>query len=396
MKNNYKMRWDQLTIAVFLTFSIWAPLFAIPPMETILTKNFSISHFQVGLLFSGPVIMLALVAIPAGIIADKIGIKRAIGIGAILALIGAVLRGTATSYLSLFFFSLVLGLGLGFSFTNLPKLARALSLPRQTTLIMGILNGGGVMAGIGVALAITVPLIYPLTNSYSGVFYIWSIPLLIATVLWWTLVSESPRTSSKIETEKVYSPKIKRLFQNKILWLLAVLLFLHNFLFYTWSGWIPTYLLERGFSAGSAGLTTSIMLWVSIPTVILVPLLTSKANLPRKIFIWIPSLAYAFLSAGILYASGFTIWLIMATSGFVNVLRFNTLLTLPVEFAPAERAGAASGIVVAFGYIGAVAGPIISGQILDVTGSFTVIFGILVMVSLISTGLAFFIPGTSH
>jgi len=396
MENNHKMRWKQLVLAVFLTFSIWAPLFAIPQMEPILTKNFAISHFQVGLLFSGPIIMLALAAIPAGIIADKIGIKRAIGIGAILALIGAVLRGSATSYLSLFLFSLILGLGLGFSFTNLPKLARAMGKPRQTPLMMGILNGGGVMAGIGVALAITVPLIYPLTNTYSGVFYIWSVPLLIATVLWWALVSEPPRTSSKIVTEKAPAQNTKGLFQNKILWLLAVLLFLHNFIFYSWSGWIPTYLMEKGASASSAGLTTSIMLWVSIPTVILVPLLAVKFNLPRKLFIWIPSLVYAFLSAGILYASGFSVWLIMATAGFVNVLRFNTLITLPVEFAPAERAGAASGIVVAFGYIGAVAGPIISGQILDVTGSFSVIFGILVMVSLISTGLAFFIPKSSH
>jgi cyanate permease len=396
MPNNNKMRRDMLAVSVFLTFSIWAPLFAVPPMETILSKDLAISHLQTGLLFSGPVIMLAVSAIPAGILADKIGIKRAIGIGAVVAFIGAVLRGTATNYSSLIIFSLIFGLGLGWCFANLPKLARSWSPPRQTILTMGILNGGGVMSGAGLALAITVPLIYPLFNSYSGVFYIWSIPLLIATVLWWTMVPEILHPSTEIKPGRLQPTGLKELFNNKILWLLAFLLFLHNFLFYTWSGWIPTFLLEKGADTNSAGLTTSVMLWVSIPTVILVPLLTSQSNLQRKLFIWIPSLTYAFLSVGILYASLFSVWFIMAISGFVNVLRFNTLLTLPVEIMPKERAGAASGVVVAVGYLGAVVGPVIAGQILDVTGKFVIIFIILTVISLISTGFALFIPRSSH
>ncbi|MBZ2166718.1 MFS transporter [Methanobacterium sp. VT] len=71
--------------------------------------------------------MIALVAIPAGIIADKVGLKRAIGIGAIIACIGAVLKGTSSSYSTLLIFSIVFGLGMGFTFANLPKLARSCS-----------------------------------------------------------------------------------------------------------------------------------------------------------------------------------------------------------------------------------------------------------------------------
>jgi MFS transporter, CP family, cyanate transporter len=388
------MRWDLLAIAVVLIFSIWAPLFAIPPMETSLSQSLSISHFQAGLLFSGPVIMLAISAIPAGIIADKIGYKRTIGIGAILALIGVALRGTAAGYSGLLVYSLIFGLGLGCAFANMPKMARSLSPSGQTILTMGIINGGGVMAGAGVALAATIPWIYPLTNSYSGVFYIWSIPLLVATILWWTLVPEPPRTGTIIDSEKAPSLKLRQLFGNKVLWLLACLLFLHNFVFYTWSGWIPTYLMAKGASATSSGLTTSVMLWVSIPTVILVPLFVSRTRFPRQLFVLIPSFVYICLSAGILFAPVFSILFIMAVSGFVNVLRFNTLLTLPVEFVPAERAGVASGLVVAFGYVGAVIGPLISGRILDVTASFTAIFSILAIVSLVSAGLAFLIPKT--
>ncbi|HEY0196270.1 MAG TPA: MFS transporter, partial [Methanobacterium sp.] len=78
-----------------------------------------VSHFQIGLLFSAPIVMIALAAIPAGIIADRIGIKKVIGIGAIIALIGVLLRGTASGYLNLLIFSLIFGFGMGLTFANL-------------------------------------------------------------------------------------------------------------------------------------------------------------------------------------------------------------------------------------------------------------------------------------
>ena len=387
-----KIPGKRLAVAVFLTFTILAGLFAVPPMETILAQELSISHFQTGLLFSGPIIMLAISAIPAGIIADRIGLKKAIGIGAILLFIGTVLRGVATTYPSLLILSLIFGLGMGWSFALLPKVARSWSPPRKTLIVMGIINAGGVMCGIGTALAITVPFIYPLTHSYHIVFYVWSIPILIAGILWWTTIREAPRRSAESVPATTQNSDSKPLIKNKVLWLLAFLLFLHNYVFYTWSGWLPTYLLQRGVNVSSAGLMTSIMLWVGVPTVILIPLLSAGSDVPRKVFVWIPSIAFIILTAGILFAPRWLVWIIIGLSGMMNVLRFNTLLVLPVELVPRERAGMASGIAVAIGYIGAVAGPAIAGNILDVSGSFEIVFVILTAISIISTVFAFLIP----
>ena len=86
------------------------------------------------------------------------------------------------------------------------------------------------------------------------------------------------------------------------------------------------------------------------------------------------------------------VWLIIALSGMMNVLRFNTLLVLPVELVPRERAGMASGIAVAIGYLGAVVGPAVGGNILDLTGNFQIVFGTLTIISVISTVFAFLIP----
>jgi cyanate permease len=395
VNNNYKIPWNVLIIAIFLNFCTWAYLFITPPMETILSADLHISHFQISLLFSAPILMIAIVAIPVGIIADRIGLKRVIGVGAIIACIGAVFRGTASTYSDLLIFSLIFGFGMGWTFANLPKLARSCSSSQQTGFVMGIITGFGLLSGIGTALAITVPLIYPLTNSYHGVFYIWSVPLVIATILWWIIVREPPCPGDEIESEKTKSVELKHVLKNKTLWLLAFILLLHNIFFYTWSGWLPTYLVEKGVSLGVAGVLTSVMLWVGVPTVIVVPMLISRTEIPKKLLIWLPSLIFAFLAIWILYASEFSIWFIMAIAGIINILRFNTLLSLPVEIMPKEHAGVAGGVVVSIGYIGAVIGPSMAGRILDVTGSFQIIFIILAVLSLITMGMAFLIPSNS-
>lgn len=81
----------------------------------------------------------------------------------------------------------------------------------------------------------------------------------------------------------------------------------------------------------------------------------------------------------------------MVIAGIINILRFNTLLSLPVEIMPKEHSGVAGGVVVSVGYLGAVIGPSMAGQILDITGSFQSIFIILLVLSVITMRLTFLI-----
>lgn len=388
---NLGMPRDLLVIAVLLNFATWAPLFSIPPLETILAKDLGVTNFQASLLFSGPIMMLALMAIPAGLIADRIGIKKAVGIGGILVFAGTLFEGIAGGYNGLILASLILGLGIGWTFSSLPKLVRAYSLPRQTFQIMGILNGAGLVPGIALATTISVPWLYPVTQSYRGVFFIWSIPIMLTTVLWWILMRE-PRLIVQESPAGKTTLTIKKLFANKTLRLLASLLFLHNYFFYSWAGWIPAFLIQKGFSPATAGLIASVMVWVTIPTALLVPIIFARTRVQRRLFIWVPSLVFTCLAAGILYTAPFSLWFFMAVAGIANILRFNVLLILPVEVVPPEQFGAASGVVLAVGYLGAVIGPVVAGYILDVTLGFQITFIILSAMSLLTLGLAFLVP----
>ena len=91
-------------------------------MEHILKEGFFLTHAQTSLLFTGPLLMLAAVGFPGGLLADRFGAKKIIGIGAIIMVIGSILRSTATSASSLLAFTFIYGAGLGLSFPNLPKM----------------------------------------------------------------------------------------------------------------------------------------------------------------------------------------------------------------------------------------------------------------------------------
>lgn len=139
------------------------------------------------------------------------------------------------------------------------------------------------------------------------------------------------------------------------------------------------------------------MLWIGVPAVILITRLSYKLGV-RKPFLWVPSIILAFTAWAIIPVNLTMSWLLMVLMGIATTTRFTTILTLPVEMMPQEQSGAASGLVMSVGYIGAIIGPLIGGHILDTSGSFLIIFLMLIAVSIASfvISLAISETGVGH
>lgn len=383
-----------LAVTLLLTFGIWAPLIAIPPLESVLSSQFEISHALSGLLFSAPIAVLALTAIPAGFLADRIGLKQVIGIGAVVVALGSALRGAATSFGSLLSFDLLYGLGLGLVFPNLPKLARHCSIRERAGITIGSLTAAILLAG-ALALAITVPLVYSPTGSLRAVFYIWSIPAAAAALLWVLLIRDPPCASAGIEPVRFGMAALRRVVGRRQLWLVAFLFLLHNVVLYAWVGWIPEFLRSIGAGDNSAGLIASLTFWIGIPSVLLLARLSFRIG-RRKPFLWAPSIMLALVCAGVLLNNIALSWALMMLVGVAASIRFTTILALPVEMVLPGEGGSASGLVMSVGYIGALVGPFVGGLVLDHTGRFEGIFIFLAVVSLVNTGVALLAPETGR
>ncbi|MFC2045283.1 CynX/NimT family MFS transporter [Chloroflexota bacterium] len=385
------MPWTMLGIAFILVFSMSVPMFCVPPMEHILKEELLLSHAQTSLLFTAPFIGIAALAIPGGMLADRIGIRKAAGIGAIIIAVGALLRGTTTDYLTIFTFTLLVGVGSALVFPNLPKLV-SLWVPRDRFGAATGIYAAATSVSNAIAVSITLPLIFPITGTFQGTFLIWGIPAVIAAVVWWTLAKDPP--SINIPQEQVIREHMpfRAVLKNKSLWLVAILFFLHNIFFTSWIGWAPALMQEKGAAPEVAALIASVTMWIAIPTVIFVPRLSDRLGL-RKPFLWVSSTILVFASLWAVYVSVPMGWLLMAIVGLSSYSRFVTVMVLQAEIMP-KQVGLASGFILSIGFIGGVIGPWIGGYTLDVTGSLNLSMLILMGVSAAMAVIAIRIPET--
>ena len=382
-------------ISTFLIgIAMWSPIYCIPPMESILKEALSLSHGQVGLLFSAPALMVVAMSIPAGIVADKIGVRSAVGIGLVVMVAGAVMRGMVNSYASLLASMFIFGGGFAWTFTNLPKIVSTFAGRAKAVVTMGLANSG-MPVGTALGMALTIPVILPITRSYQGAFLVWSIPTVVVAILWWVIVRE-PEPNKRLggfpKPAKTQA-SFRTVIRNKNVILISALMFLHQFFIWSWTGWAPTLLMLKGASLGLAGLIASMTVWAIIPTFLLMPGLSYRLGL-RKPFLWIPSVVLAFIAWLATKASILVSWFIMALVGVAASTRFITLFTLPIEIMPGEDVGTASGIMLSLGYIGAVIGPLVGGRILDSSQSLDKMLLVLVFASVAAALVSLGIPET--
>lgn len=369
--NGYKGAWTMLVCAWLLGFAMYAPMLCIPPIAHIIKEELGVSHAAVGLLFSMPVTVLIVLAIPSGFLADRLGTQKAVGIGAIVLAVGSLLRGSCHSFGCLLASTSLYGIGFSVIYPNLPKLVGNWFPREKVGLVTGIYSTG-ITTGGTIALAITLPLIFPMTKTIRGTFVIWSIPAVAAAILWWLvaknppapIVSAIPAAAGSRAALPSYS-----LWRDKNMWFIALLLFFNDIHFYTWSGWSPALLMTKGASPDLASLIASSRGWAGFFVIFLMPWASYKVGL-RKPFMWGSALLLAFASWVAVYIPVSMGWPLMLVVGVATSGTFSMILALPLELLPNEYVGKASGTVLSIGYLGGLVGPWFAGRVADVTANF--------------------------
>lgn len=382
--------WIILGCAWLLAFAMYCPMLCIPPMVHIIKREMGVSNAQLGFLFSVPVTTLVAIAIPSGLLADRLGTRRAVGIGAVVMAAGSLLRGTATTFGTLLVFTGLYGIGFSIVYPNLPKLV-GLWFPREKVGLATGVYSTGITAGSTISLALTLPLILPLAKTIQGAFVLWSAPAAVAALLWWVIARDPPHPRpTPVDGPRGASPT-GSLWKDKNMWLIALLLFLNNFHFYTWSGWTPALLMLKGARPELAALIASSRGWSGLPAMFLMPWVSHKIGL-RRPFIWGSALLLVLASWVALYAPVSLGWPIMAVVGITTSGTFSMILALPLEILPNRSMGTATGTVLAIGYLGGLAGPWLAGRMMDSTGSLNMALVTLAATGLIWTFIGFLIP----
>jgi CP family cyanate transporter-like MFS transporter len=333
-----------------------------------------------GLVFSIPILTLALVAPFGGAWADRLGPRRIGTAGLALVGVGGLLRGFSVDLTSVLAFSVLFGAGWGLSLPNLPKIVGGWFEKKTSGTVTGIYSTG-IYVGAGIATAVT------LSSSWRTNLIGWGILSLLVSILWWAMIRDPIRS-------KADPSNLAGVLRNRSLLVLTAIFFLGaNVTFYTLTGWLPQILSSTSW-LGSATFVASLLSFFAAPATILVPLASDRIRL-RRPFLLIPCLAgsvasYALLSGPISLQAASVAMLGISISAI-----FVICLTLSAELVDPRMVGSASGIML-LAYTGGVLGPWLSGFTQDLTGGFTPTMVMLVASFLVSAVLALALPETGR
>jgi cyanate permease len=385
--------WFVVGCAWLLSFAAFSRILCLPPIGNILKQTLSITHSKVGLIFSLPVAILAASTIPSGLFIDRVGPRRAAGIGAIAMAAGSLASGTISDLQSLLLYTSIFGIGFSITFTSLPKLIGLWFSADQVGLATGIYVTG-IGAGSAISLGITLPIIFPITNTLRGTLLIWSIPGVLGAILWWFFVKEHPSFCSGqgSRTKKEKEGQSYSGWKDRNVWLTAFILFFLNIQFYTWAGWTPQLMVLKGAKPEVAAFMISFNAWISIPFMFLIPWASQKIGLVKP-FIWLAGLGFLLCAWAAIYIPVPLGWPLMFFLGMLLAI-FPLVLALPVHFVPVESVGEATGIVLSIGYVGALVGPWMAGYILDMSGSLNQAYIFLIGASIVLSVFGLLLPET--
>ena len=374
-----------LILAWWMGFTMWGLLLAVGPLLPSIQAELGLGFTSRSLVLALPFLSVATAAIPGGYLADRRGIRGAVGVGSGVAVVGAGLRAVPGPAYILLVAAVVFGVGLGLVIPNLPKLVSTRFQQERRGLATGI-YATGLIAGSLCGVYLT-GLLANSIGSWRVALATWAVAGAIAVASWWIFL---PRDDPVwMAPARGYG----RLMHRGDLWILAFLFAAGNASYFFLVGAYPDYLVSRGVASEAAFGYLSLLIGVGIPAIFAAPILSDRVGL-RRPFLWGPHIAIAALLLTLPLIPGGALVLASVGLGFAEMAIFALALLLPVDLFSSEEVGRASGIVISVAYAGALLGPVAFGVILDLTQSFSVALGTFALLSVASAAATFTLPET--
>ncbi|MEW5809259.1 MAG: MFS transporter [Actinomycetota bacterium] len=321
-----------------------------------------------GLLTTLPVLVFGLVAPLAPRCAARFGIERTV-FGAMLVLVVASAVRLVPTPTALFAGSALAGVGIGVCNVVLPSLIKR-DFVHHSGLMTGLysmtLSGGAAAAA-----ALTIPIDHALGRDWRLALASWGVCAAIALLVWVPQLRRVHRVRA--------GGAAATLWRNPIAWAVTIFMAAQSFIFYTFTAWLPEFLVARGMSAGSAGAVLALGQVAGLMMSLLAPIVAGRFADQRVITMAALALTAVGFVGLLTMPSLPTLWtmLVMAGPGASISL---ALLFMVLRSTSTHQTGQVSGMAQSVGYCVAAIGPVAIGALHDLTGSWTVAMTVLALV----------------
>jgi MFS family permease len=371
-------------VAVTLLFSLgWVFMYAdrniLSPVMSIIQDQWGLNKGQLGLMSTVFFITYALMQIPTGYLADRIGRVRVVVAGYVVFGIGTILSGFAPGFMIFLLMRAFTGIGEGTFYSPVYGISSSYISDKWRGVSAALINSG-MAVGISLGFIGSSYLTFTLGLEWQLSFVIFGLAtLLIAFLINYYLAPIDAEHKAQVaaaaaapmpnEAGPAASESNKALFtRNHIL--TYVLIFCSLYGFFSMLTWLPTYLQQvRDVAPSQTGIIASLVPWASIPGAILLSMLARRLQNTRPLIVLLSVLGgvcqivvpltgdYSFMLVG------------LVVYGLVGKLALDPILiAFLAENTPRSMYSRVYGYFNFAGMLSSIFAPYITGALADLTG----------------------------
>jgi len=332
------------------------PLFgSLPPLLADIRAELGLSAAAAGLLTTGPLLCLGILAPIGPRIARRFPVERIIALALLCTALGTAARGLG-GIAPLYMGTLLAGAAIALTQVVTPAWVRA-----KTDHGAGILTGlfsTALVAGATIATFTAIPFEEAL-GGWEPALAIWALPALIGFAVWVPLALRA--------REPVQATVGHPLWRNGVAWSIALLMGLQSMAFFSTISWLPEILVDDGVSEGYAGFLSGVTQLVQMVPAFAMPVLAARRETQLDLLLVIVGTALLGLLGVMLAPDLSLLWMVPLGIGQGGALGLALMLPVLRGRDPGQVAGMTA-MAMGVGYLIAACGPALVGAVHDVSG----------------------------
>jgi MFS family permease len=282
--NRPNSRWYVLILAaITCTFTVAMQQICMTVLFKEISEDLGLSLVEIGVIWGIPALSGLIVVFTGGLLSDRYGAKRVIGIACLLAGVAGALRGIAGDFTSLLLFTFLMGMGIWVVPASVFKTNAAWFSGRPLVIANSVISAG-MGLGFTVGSLISATILSPLLGGWQNVVFLYGGISVIFGLLWLLTVREMDLPGLADSKGGVpLRQSISRVFPIKSLWFIGLTLLGYSACIQGVIGYLPTYLRNIGWTVAGADGTLAAFSAISTLGAIPLALLSDRIGLKKAV-----------------------------------------------------------------------------------------------------------------
>lgn len=379
--------WLVLCAMILLATNMRAPIVALGSIAPVVKDALDISEFQIGWLGAVPMLSFAVGALISPAIGKRFGLENTLIAMIGLLTVGMVIRTAIPTWSGFLIGTLLLTLAIGFANTLAAPVIKQRT-PQHIPLITGLFSltmttAAGIVAGV----------VLPLSEQVGWQWALggWTILGVFAFVIWLFLRVRLGSSNHQAVIPAALGSSDISMWRTTFAWQIAIFMGLQSLLFYTVASFLPSIWVSKGLSAVSAGQMGSVFQFMAPVSILSLTWLVNRGRPIQALAVFAAVLNVVGI-LGVSYLSTDLAWLWSGMMGMGCSAIFTlSMMLFSMRTYTTNQASELSGMAQAVGYVIAFFGPLGTGWLHEMTGSWSMPLLIMLILMIVNVVIAWLV-----